>query len=103
MGGHADQFEAYIKNDYLPVLKKGNVIGYGVSRTIFGGDANEYHTLQYFDSFGEIDKGPVIARVLGGPAQALALTSKATPHVARMERTILRYSQDLSFRGKPPS
>jgi hypothetical protein len=103
VSGHAEQFEAYIKNDYLPVLKKGNVLGYTVSRTTFGGDANEYHTAQYFDSFAEIDKGPVIARVLGGAAQAAALTAKASPHVASMQRTILRYSQDLSFRAKPSS
>jgi hypothetical protein len=101
VSGHAEQYEAYVKNDLLPVLKKGNVAGYGVSRTIFGGAANEYHSLQYFDSFAEIDKGPVPLRVLGDAAQAL--TAKATPHVASIQRTILRYVPDLSFQPKPSS
>jgi len=101
VSGHAEQYEAYIKNDLLPVLKKGNALGYSVSRTIFGGNGNEYHTVQYFESFAEIDKGPIPVRVLGDAAQALA--AKATPHVANIQRTILRYSPDLSFRAKPSS
>src|SRR4029078_10179627 len=56
VGGHGAQYEAYIKNDLLPVLKRGNVPGYLVSRTVFGGNANEYHTAQLFESYGEIDK-----------------------------------------------
>jgi hypothetical protein len=102
VGGHAPQYEAYIKNDLLPVLKKGNVLGYTVSRTIFGGDANVYHTVQYFDSFADIDKGPVPQRVLGAEG-AQALTAKAAPHIASISRTILRYVPDLSMRPKPAS
>ncbi len=102
VSGHAPQYEAYIKNDLLPVLKKGNVIGYTVSRTVFGGDANVYHVVQYFDSFAELDKGPVPQRVLGAEA-AQALTAKAAPHIASISRTILRYVPDLSMRPKPAS
>ena len=28
VSGHAEQYEAYIKNDLLPTLKKGDVAGY---------------------------------------------------------------------------
>lgn len=96
VSGHADQYEAYIKNDLLPVLKRGNVLGYSVSRTIFGGNANEYHTIQYFESFAEIDKGAITTRVLG-QAGAQALAVKAAPHVAGINRTIMRHVPDLSF------
>jgi hypothetical protein len=102
VNGHGEQYEAYIKNDLLPVLKRGNVFGYSVSRTVFGGNANEYHTVQYFDSYGEIDKGPITVRVLG-QAASLALVGKATPHVASINRTILRYVPELSFAAKPNS
>jgi hypothetical protein len=102
VNGHAAQYEAYIKDDLLPVLKRGNVLGYLVARTVFGGDANEYATVQFFDSFAEIDKGPLPTRVLGaGPATAL--TAKAAPHVASVTRTLLRYAPDLSFQPKPAS
>jgi hypothetical protein len=84
------------------VLKKGNVVGYTVSRTVFGGDANEYHTVQYIDSFAEIDKGPLTRRVLGD-AGVQALNAKLVPHVASTKRTILRYVPELSMRPRPAS
>jgi hypothetical protein len=95
--GHADAYEAYVKNDLLPVLKRGNVAGYLVSHTTFGGDANEYASMQLLDSYAEIDKGPLARRVLGlQPWQELV--AKGTPHIAAQRRELLRYVPDLSFR-----
>jgi hypothetical protein len=102
VSGHADQYEAYIKNDLLPVLKKANVPGFVVTRTVFGGNANEYHTVQYLESFAEIDKGPATLRVLGAAGQQ-ALIAKSTPHIASVNRNLLRYVPDLSFRARPAS
>jgi hypothetical protein len=102
VSGHAEQYEAYLKNDVLPVLKKGNVLGTAVSRTVFGGNGNEYHLVTYLDSFAEIDKGPAQVRVLG-QAAATALGAKGSPHIANLERTILRHVPDLSYRPKPVS
>jgi len=99
VSGHAAQYEAYIKDELMPTLKKGNVPGFFVSRTIFGGDANVYQTVQLFESFGEIDKGPAATRVLGA-AGAQAMAAKAAPHVAGTNRTIIRYVPDLSFHTK---
>lgn len=100
VGGHADAYEAFLKNDLLPVLKKGNVPGFLVSRTVFGGNANEYHEVQLFESYGEIDKGPVPTRVLGASA-AQALAAKRGAHVASVNRTIMRYVPDLSYAPRP--
>jgi hypothetical protein len=102
ISGHAEQYESYFKDDVLPVLKKGNVLGMAVSRTVFGGNGNEYHLVTYLDSFAEIDKGPAQVRVLGQPAAA-ALASKGAQHIANIERTILRFVPDLSFRPRPAS
>jgi hypothetical protein len=99
VSGHAAQYEAYIKDELLPTLKKGNVPGFLVSRTVFGGDANVYQTAQFFESFGEIDKGPATARVLG-QAGAQAMAAKASPHIANVNRTLIRYVPDLSFHVK---
>ncbi len=96
VNGHAAQYEAFIKDDLLPVLKRGNVPGFSVSRTVFGGNANEYHTIQYFESFAEIDKGAITTRVLG-QAGAQALAAKGALHVASLNRTIMRHVPDLSF------
>jgi len=102
VSGHAEQYEAYVKGDLLPLLKKDNVVGYSVSRTTFGGDANEYHSVMLISSFADIDRGPAQTRLLK-PAEAAAMAAKVTPHVARVERTILRYVPDLSYRPKPTS
>jgi hypothetical protein len=97
VAGHADAYEAYVKNDLLPVLKRGNVGGYLVSHTTFGGDANEYASMQLLDSYAEIDKGPLARRVLGQQASQ-ELLAKAAPHIAALRRELLRYVPDLSFR-----
>ena len=103
VSGHGEQYEAYIKNDVLPVLKRAqNFAGFAVARTVFGGNVNEYHTLTYLNSFAEIDKGPAQTQVLG-QAGAAALVLKGSAHIANIERTILRYVPDLSFRAKPIS
>jgi hypothetical protein len=102
INGHGEQYEAYLKNDVLPVIKKANVAGYGVSRTVFGGNGNEYHVVTYLDSFAEIDKGPAQVRVLG-QAAAAALTAKGAMHIANVERTILRFVPDLSYRSTKPA
>jgi hypothetical protein len=97
VSGHAADYEAYLKTDLLPVLKRGKVGGYLVSRTIFGGDANEYGTMQLIDSYAEIDKGPLTVQVLG-QAAAQELSAKAFPHIASQRRELVRYVPDLSFR-----
>jgi len=94
--GHAADYEAYLKNDLLPVNQRGNVKGYLVSRTTFGGDPNEYALMQLIDSYAEIDKGPATTRVLG-EAGARQLTAKGAPHVASQRRELLRYVPELSF------
>src|SRR5439155_20931726 len=68
ISGHAEQYEAYLKNDVLPVLKKGKVLGTAVSRTVFGGNGNEYHLVTYLESFAVVDKGPATVKVLGQDA-----------------------------------
>jgi hypothetical protein len=95
--GHTTEFEAYLKNDLVPVLKRGNVSGYLVSRTTFGGDTNEYGAMTLIDSYAELDKGSPTTRVLG-PAAAEQLFAKGAPHIASMRREVLRYVPDLSFR-----
>jgi hypothetical protein len=96
VAGHADAYEAYLKNDLLPVLKRGNVSGYLVSHTTFGGDANEYASMQLIASYADIDKGPITRQVIGQPA-AQALNAKGAPHIAAQRRELQRYVQDLSF------
>jgi hypothetical protein len=94
-GRNAD-FENYIKNDYLPVMKQANV-SYFVSQAIFGGDANEYITLTMRDNFAELDKGPVIVQALGQEGAEKLIQKLPAGTVAHIERSITRLVPELSF------
>jgi hypothetical protein len=101
--GRNAEWENYIKNEFLPVIKKSNVPGYLVSQVAFGGDANEYITLTLHKNFAEIDQGPPAARVLGREG-AMKLAQKIPPGVVvNVERSISRYRPDLSIMPTSPA
>ena len=89
-------YENYLKNDYLPVMQKGEVT-YLVSQSIFGGDANEYVTLTMRNSFADLDKGPVVVQVLGAEGAAKLAQKMPAGTVTHVERSITRFVPDLSF------
>lgn len=91
-----DDYENFLKNDYVPVMKQAGVT-YLVSQTIFGGNGNEYITLTMRDSFADLDKGPVIIQALG-PEGAQKLMQKAPAGaVVQLERSITRFVPELSI------
>ena len=94
--GRTQDFENYIKNDYLPVMTKGGVT-YLVSQTIFGGDGNEYVTLTMRDTFAELDKGPVVIQVLGQEGSQKLFEKLPAGTITHLERTIMRLNPDLSI------
>lgn len=94
--GRAAAFESFIKAEILPVMKKADVIGYFINQTVYGGDANEYTTVLFEDSFADIGKGSPLVRVLG-QAGMEKLGLKYAAFVTRQERMIARFNADLSF------
>ena len=90
------EFENYIKNDYMPVMKQAQVT-YLVTQTIFGGDANEYVTLTMRDSFADLDKGPVIVQALGDEGAQKLLQKLPAGIVVHVERSLSRLVPELSF------
>lgn len=94
--GRGLDFEALLKSDVVPALKKGGVGYYSVVQVVFGDDANKYMTLMLVNDYAEIAKGSPLERALG-PEGMTKLTQKAGPLVTRLERRIIRYLPDLSF------
>ena len=90
------EFENYIKNDYMPVMKQAQVT-YLVTQTIFGGDANEYVTLTMRDSFADLDKGPVLVQALGEEGAQKLLQKLPAGIVVHVERSLSRLVPELSF------
>jgi hypothetical protein len=99
--GRGPDFEAYIKNDYLPVLRKGEVKNFWVSRPIFGGEGLQRVTVRPMNKLGEIDEGPIARRVLG-PEGAQQLNAKAAGLYQSIRYRIVRYRTDLSYQPEPP-
>lgn len=100
--GREQEFENFLKNDYLPVMKRSGIKGFFVGNTVFGGDANEYVSLTLADNFADIDKGPPIRRVLS-EAEAEKLSKKLAPGVViGTSRSIVRYIPELSILPSPP-
>jgi hypothetical protein len=97
--GKAAEFEAFIKSDVVPVMRKAR-LGYAVSQTILGGDINGFTSLIFYDSFAEIGKGHPFQRVLGVEGER-QLNEKAAAFVAHVERSVLRYVPELSFTSRP--
>ena len=95
-GKNAD-YRAYLKNDLKPVLEKGGVTWYRVSATSFGGPAGTVETLRMLKNLGEIDGGPIPAKVLGA-AGAQAMAAKAASLTrGPAQTTILRMRPELSL------
>ena len=95
--GRSQDYENYIKNEYLPVIKQAQVAGYWVAETVFGGHANEFVTLTLRDNFADIDKGPVAVQVLGAEGARKLSQKLPAGTVARMERSLVRYVPELSI------
>lgn len=91
-----NDFENYVKNDYLPVMQKAQV-SYLVSQSIFGGDANEYVALTLRESFADLDKGPVVIQVLGAEGAQKLVQKLPAGTVTHLERSITRFMPELSL------
>ena len=96
--GRSREFEQVLKEDYLPAIRQSKIQGWWVSQTMMGGDANEYISLALHENFAEIDKGPPVARAVGQEKGAELLRKLWKDNVLSVERTVIRFIPELSFR-----
>jgi len=94
--GRTQEFESFIKNDMLPVIKRAQVPGYLVSQVLFGGATNQYVLLTGRDSYADLDKGLPWEQVLGREG-ASKLLQKGAPYISHGERSIVRFVPELSI------
>ena len=98
--GRGTDFEAWLKNDYSPGMKKGGIETLLVYRDIFGGHSYRYSTVRFLSKMGELDAGPVLVKALGteGAAKVMAKTSGIVMH-SQMEMWQAR--ADLGYQPAP--
>jgi hypothetical protein len=94
--GKGPEFETWMKDDYLPAMKKAEVKNYWVSQTVFGGDPNERVGVRPMEKLGEIDAGPLTTKALGKEG-ARQLISKTAGIVESVQYRIVHYRADLSY------
>lgn len=96
--GRTAEFEALAKSDVLPILGKTNVKAFLMGKVALGGDANEYLSMTWFDSFEEIQKWATAAQQQGFSK----IAPKEVGITLHRETAVYRYVPELSIRPEPP-
>jgi hypothetical protein len=99
--GKGAEFTAFMKDDYLPAMRKAEVKNFWVSRPIFGGDLDERFTVRPMQKLAELDGGPLTTKALGAE-KAQALNAKLSKIVESTHYSIVRVRPDLSMMPAPP-
>ena len=94
------EYEDFIKNDSLPLLKKAEANGQTVSRTRFGGGPSEYFIFTPLYDLAELDQPGKVVQMAGADNMT-KLYQKLVGVVQRTETTILRLRPELSILPQP--
>ena len=92
--GRSTDYENYIKNDVLPIVKKTNPKGFLLNKVAQGGDTEMYITATLLDSFADYDKWAA-ELTKEGYANVVA---KRAGLVMHRESAVYRYVPELSLR-----
>jgi hypothetical protein len=95
------EFAAWMKEEYLPAMKKAEVKNFWVSQPLFGGESLERVTVRPMKSMAEIDSGPVVMRALGAE-EARKLAARRAELIDSSQMRIMKYRADLSYSLAPP-
>jgi len=98
--GKEAEFNAWMKNDYLPAMKKAEV-NFWVSQTVFGGEPNERIAVRLVKNMAEFDAGPVLTKALGQEG-ALKVRAKTAGIIDSVHYSVLHYRADLSYDTSAP-
>ena len=98
--GQGRDFEAFLKTEAVPALKKDGTAWMSVVQVLFGDDANRYFVWTPTANYAELSKGSPLERGFGADG-ARVLADKTRAMVARFERRVVRYSNDLSYINTP--
>ena len=95
--GMAQEYERWLKTEYLPGLKKGGQKTYLVSTTVYGGPLLTYGSVAFLNSFADLDKPAALIAGLGQEGADKVMSH--TTMVDHVERTVLRLMPELSIFG----
>lgn len=93
-------YEAYLKNDWLPLVKKSDANGMLVSRMRYGGEMGHYFVFSPVGDLTELDQPSQITQTAGAEAVA-KMQQKLVGIVQRSETRILRLRPELCLLPAP--
>ena len=93
-------YEAYLKNDYLPLVKKSDSNGIMVSRLRYGGEAGHYFVFIPVNDLADLDGPGKVTQTMGADAVA-TVQQKLAGIVQRSENRMLRLRVELSILPAP--
>lgn len=97
--GRSTDYENYVKNDVMPIVKKANPKGFLINRVTIGGDTEEYIGATLLDSFADYERW-VTALQKEGYA---SVVPKRAGIIMHRENAAYRYVPELSIvAGKMP-
>lgn len=94
-------FEAFIKGEWIPAVKKGGGRSYSVVQVLYGGGTTEFHTLVGIDKYADLGSHPA-SKALGEDG-VTKLMAKSAGFASSIERSVIRLDPDLSFEVKASS
>lgn len=100
--GKAGAFTQFMKDDYLPAMRKADIANLWLSRPIFGGDLSDRVMVRPLHKLAELDGGPVLIKALGAEAAA-KINAKQSEIVESSHYTVVRVRPELSNMPAPPA
>jgi hypothetical protein len=96
--GRRTEFEAIVKKEVVPAMRKAQVKAYHVLEVVYGGPAGSYTTAIGYDSYADIGKGHPF-QIAFGEEGARKFEAKVAGIVTHVERFVTRHRPDLSFKA----
>ncbi len=93
-------YEAFLKNDWLPLVKKAETNGLVVSRMRYGGDPNQYTIFSPLNDLTDLDQPSKVTQMIGAEGVA-KVQQKVSGIVMSTETRILRFRADISIVPTP--
>lgn len=94
-------YEAYLKNDWLPLVKKAESNGQLVSRLRFGGEMGHYFVFGSVHDLTELDHPSKVTQAAGGAEAVAKMQQKLIGIVQRSEQRVLRLRPEISILPAP--
>ena len=100
--GKVPEFTTWMKDEYIPAVKKAEIKNFWVSQTVFGGNTLERVTVRPIKSMSEIDSGPPLRKALGAE-EAAKINARRASLIDSVQMVITKYRADLSYTLTPPA